>query len=258
MADLIPFATRQIGTDDIPTVDARDLYEYLAIETEYALWIRRVLKRAKLLENVDYIVFFKNDGNPKGGRPAHEHHLSFDAAKHIAMMSSAEKGHEARTYFIQKEKELEALKRNPAAILDAYPELRAIADLAVGTARARTEAEAAHRVAAQAQTEALQANANAQRAMETQLFYTVAEYVYINKLQAKIPENAYKACSDHLRCYCMDRNIPFRKVPVGGKRWDDEYGYHQSVYAEALPGWLKRRFAQQPLQVLHPTHQERD
>ena len=107
-----------------------------------------------------------------------------------------------------------------------------------------------------AEQQATQANANVQRAMETQLFFTIAEYVYVNKLHAQIPASAYKACSDHLRVYCLDHGIPFRKIPVGGKRWDDEYGFHISVYTEALPGWLKRRFAQTHLTVIHPVEKE--
>src|SRR5215813_382385 len=120
-----------------------------------------------------------------------------------------------------------------ASSLDRHPDLRATANLLLGLAEARDIAEAAKLAADEA-------NANANRALETQLFFTVAEYVYKEKLATKIPESAYRACSDFLRCYCEDRNIPFRRIPVGGKRWDDEYGFHHSVYAEALPGWIAR------------------
>lgn len=54
------------------------------------------------------------------------------------------------------------------------------------------------------QQQTIQANENAVRALEGQLFFTVAEYVYSNKLQHQVPENAYKAASDHLRAYCLD------------------------------------------------------
>jgi prophage antirepressor-like protein len=126
---------------------------------------------------------------------------------------------------------------------ERYPELRAIVELVEATAEARVMAE-------EAKATADRADANALRALETQLFFTIAEYVYVNRLHAQIPESAYKACSDHLRSYCLDQGIPFRKIPVGGKRWDDEYGFHISVYTEALPGWLKRRYAQAPLHLI--------
>jgi phage regulator Rha-like protein len=140
--------------------------------------------------------------------------------------------------------------------LDRYPELRAIADLVLSVAQARDLAQEAQVQAVRAQAQALEANATANRALEAQPFKTVAEYVFINKLERQLPETVYKACSDHLRLYCQDRNIPFRKIEVGGKRWSHEYGFHDSVYAEALPGWLKRRFAQQPLKMVPRTQED--
>jgi phage anti-repressor protein len=110
--DLIPFATRQIGNESVNTVNARDLYAYLGIAKQYGNWLKVQLKRAHLLENIDYEVFTLQGKNPLGGRPAQEHHLSFDAAKHVAMMSSATKGREVRNWFIQKEKELTALQQS--------------------------------------------------------------------------------------------------------------------------------------------------
>jgi len=68
--------------------------------------MRRAIKRAKLIENVHYTVYYQEVENPLGGRPALEHHLTFDAAKHIALMSPSAKGAETRDWFIAKEKEL--------------------------------------------------------------------------------------------------------------------------------------------------------
>lgn len=134
----------------------------------------------------------------------------------------------------------------PADPVEKYPELRAIRELIIATAEARDEALLARE-------EARKANANAHRALETQLFFTVAEYVYVNKLSAQLPESGYKACSDHLRVYCLDHNIPFRKQAIGGKRWTEEYAYHVGVYVDVLPSWLKRRYAQSTLHVLQPS-----
>lgn len=134
--------------------------------------------------------------------------------------------------------------------IDHHPDLRAIVTLATGLAEARDIADAAKAEAHQAQLAAAQANANATRAIETQSFFTVAEYICFERLQPKIPESAYKALSDHLRLYCLDNRIPFRRIPVGGQRWDDEYGFHISVYTEVLPGWLTRRYAQGTLSIV--------
>ena len=251
MTDLIPFASRHIGSQEVNTVNARDIHAYLGITKTYADWIKAQIRRAHLAENRDYVVFHQEVKNPQGGRPASEHHLTFDAAKHVAMMSSANKGHEVREYFIAKEKELTALT-SPAARLERYPELKAIVELVQSTAEARTIAEHAKHEAEEAKAEAAQANANAHRALDTQAFLTIAEYVYIEKLSTKIYKSDYRACSDMLRAYCMDNAIPFRKVSVGGKSWEDEFAFHVSVYAEVIPGWLKRRYAQATLHIIAP------
>ena len=106
MADLMPFAQRIFGNAQVNTVNARDLYAFLELSGDYNLWIRRAIKRANLSEHRDFEVYYQMVENSKGGRPAADHHLSFDAAKHVAMMSSADKGHEVREWFIAKEKEL--------------------------------------------------------------------------------------------------------------------------------------------------------
>lgn len=149
-------------------------------------------------------------------------------------------------------------KYEASSPLDNYPELRAIADLALGVAQARDLAHAAQLDAAEARAESRQANANAQRALETQLFFTVAEYVAFNKLTAKIRADEYRSVSDFLYAYCHPRGIPIRNIAVAGKSWKTEYGYHHSAYADALPGWLKQRFAQQPLTPVRNIKEERE
>lgn len=145
-----------------------------------------------------------------------------------------------------------AARQNPhPTILAQYPEMQAIVDQAHAVIALATKTAEARSIAESAQREAAKANANAARALDSQLFFTVAEYACFNHLHRQIPESAYKACSDHLRLYCMDNAIPFRRIPVGGKQWEDEYGFHVSVYTEALPGWLKRRYAQTDLQLVH-------
>jgi len=258
MKDLIPVTKRCIGDDTIPTVNTRDLYAYLELSGDYNRWIKSSLKKANLIENIDFIVYYTDVDNPKGGRPATEYHVTFDAAKHIGMMSSVTKGHEVRAYFIAKEKELMALQgQNYDTLLDRYPELKAIAEMAVALAKTKAIAEQAQEDALAAQVKAdkaeekaEQAQANAQRAIEGQAYYTVAEYIDIHGLKRQIPPSDYRALSDHLRLFCLDHNIPFRAIPVGGKAWAKENGYPIHLYEELLPNWLKRRYAQELLSIV--------
>jgi phage anti-repressor protein len=249
MPDLIPFATRQLGSDTVNTVTARDLHDYLDLTKDYTSWIKVQLKRAHLIENEDYIVFTQKVEGSLGGRPQSEYHLTFDAAKHVALMSNAAKGHEVRAWFIAKEKELAALTTAPKAS-ERFPELRAIAQLVEATAEARLLAEQAQARAQAAEVAAVRAESKADLALNSQAFFTIAEYVYINKLQRQLPESAYRAASDHLRLYCLDNRLPVRKQAVADKKWPDEYAFHEDTYAEAFVPWLARRSSQVSLRVM--------
>ena len=108
--ELIPFASRPIGDETVPTVDGQDIYAFLGLAKAYPTWIKTQIKRLKLVENRDYIVYSSEGTNPKGGRPAVDYHFTFDAAKHIGLIAGCNKGHDVREYFIAKEKELRALQ----------------------------------------------------------------------------------------------------------------------------------------------------
>jgi phage anti-repressor protein len=246
--DLIPITQRSFGQETVNTVSARDLYAFLGLTSDYSLWITRAIKRANLIENIDFIVFSQVLENPKGGRPAKEHHLTFDAAKHIAMMSSAEKGHAVREYFIAKEKELATLIGNP---VDHFPELRAIIELVQSTAQARLIAEKAQSDAIEAKADAAQAHILAQSALETQHYLTIREYVFINKLDRQMPPSTQTAYGRWLAGYCLEHGIPVRRIQVADRQYDTENGYHMGTMDATLHDWLLRRNGQPSLHLIH-------
>ncbi|MBF7694022.1 antA/AntB antirepressor family protein [Acinetobacter pollinis] len=84
-------------------VDARELHTMLEVKGDFTHWIKRRISQCKFEENFDYIVFVKNDGNLKGGRPTTEYIISVDMAKHLGMMERNSKGHEIRKYYIEQE-----------------------------------------------------------------------------------------------------------------------------------------------------------
>ena len=89
-------------------VSARELYEFLEVDTHFKDWIIRMIEYLDFQENIDYIVLLKNEQNPNslGGRPSKEYFLTIDAAKEISMLQRSEKGKEARKYFIECERKL--------------------------------------------------------------------------------------------------------------------------------------------------------
>lgn len=89
-------------------VSARELYEFLEVDTPLHKWIIRMIEYLELKENIDYIVTDKivQNSGLSGGRPSKEYFLTLDAAKEISMLQRSEKGKEARKYFIECEKKL--------------------------------------------------------------------------------------------------------------------------------------------------------
>lgn len=236
MHDLIPFVARTLGAETVHTVNARDLYAYLELTGEnYARWIARAIKRANLLENIDFVVFFQVEENPKGGRPASEYHLTFDAAKHVAMMSSAEKGHDVRAWFIAKEKELHASQyREIPQVRD--PAIQMLIDLAVRLDEARTLAA--------------EANTKATLALASQQWLTIREYTFLHSLERQLPESAKKAYGTYLTGYCLQHGIPVREMAIADRPYRSEHAYHVETIAKTLPAWLIRRESQPPLAIV--------
>jgi len=109
MNDIIKLDKRQIAGEEIQTVNARDLHEFLEVGRDFSNWIKDRIGEYVFNENEDYIVFAKIGENlPQGGRPAIEYHISLDMAKELAMVERTEKGRQARKYFIECENRLKA------------------------------------------------------------------------------------------------------------------------------------------------------
>lgn len=86
---------------DRPTVSARELHEFLEVETPYHKWFPRMADYG-FLEGQDFWTFLSES---TGGRPAQDAQLTIDMAKEICMLQRNEKGKQARQYFIQLEKD---------------------------------------------------------------------------------------------------------------------------------------------------------
>lgn len=115
----IPINERQIDGELIKTCDGRQLHAELGVAKDYTTWAKVQIKRARLVENRDYLLTQEGEQLASGTKWKSVYHFSIDAAKHIAMMSGTEHGHEVREYFIACErvaKGLPAKARIPYAI----------------------------------------------------------------------------------------------------------------------------------------------
>ena len=104
----------------VNSVDARNLYDWLDPGRDFSTWLREITTDPTWKAGVDFSVF--SEAPDSGSRqitgnlrrqPRVECALSIRVAKHVAMQSRTERGHEAREYFIA----CEAKANDPVALL---------------------------------------------------------------------------------------------------------------------------------------------
>ncbi len=103
-------------------VNAKELHQFLNIDTKFTMWIERRIEDYGFIENEDFEVFLKNGKNSKGGRPSKEYAITLDMAKELSMVERNEKGRQARRYFIECEKRLQTNLLSSATNLIALPQ----------------------------------------------------------------------------------------------------------------------------------------
>ncbi|WP_375621792.1 antA/AntB antirepressor family protein [Bartonella sp. AA97HXZ] len=127
MNTLIKITEQTIDQETVQTVNARELYTFLEVNSNFRDWIKNRIKEYGFLENKDFISFAKilakpnasqenqdfvsftqKRVKPKGGRPSTEYHITLDMAKELSMVERNEKGRQARRYFIECEKKLKS------------------------------------------------------------------------------------------------------------------------------------------------------
>lgn len=118
----IQIQNRQLGDELIKTCDGREIHAELGVSKDYTTWAKAQIKRARLVENRDYLLTQQGEQLPSGMKWKSVYHFTLEAAKHIGMMSGTDRGHEVREYFIACEriaKEAGALEQttNMAAAL---------------------------------------------------------------------------------------------------------------------------------------------
>ena len=129
MSALIEIKKELIGTENINSVDARELHSNLEVRKKFADWIKTQINTLHLEENIDYLtVPLKGNG---GRFSAVDYIITLDTAKHIAMASRTEKGKEVRKYFIEAEKKLNQLQPQEQNILPVLVEMAKVNQMLV-------------------------------------------------------------------------------------------------------------------------------
>ena len=91
-------------------VSARELYLFLSVDngSNFTKWAKINIEDM-FEQNSDYQSLRVN--GDKGGRPSTDYALTLDVAKEVSMMSKCAKGKQARKYFIDAEKQLQAISK---------------------------------------------------------------------------------------------------------------------------------------------------
>lgn len=85
------------------TLSARELHEFLEIQTRFNVWFPRMIEYG-FNENIDYRRVSQKCATLGGMQEKIDYEISLDMAKEIAMIQRNEKGRQARQYFIEVEK----------------------------------------------------------------------------------------------------------------------------------------------------------
>ena len=129
MNELIVIKQVTIGNDEINSVDARELHEFLELKEHFTEWINRYIKETNDYGFVINSDFCRSTCMAGNNRSIETFILSIDMAKEISMLSKTEKGKQARKYFIECERKLKEIQPEAFQLPKNFSEaLRMLAD----------------------------------------------------------------------------------------------------------------------------------
>ena len=118
MDELIPLQPQTINGNAVETVNARELHEFLESNRQFADWIKNRASESACIENQDFVRIPKK--MKANNATMFEYHIMLDMAKELSMVERNEKGKQARKYFIEFEKQLNAQQSQlPTTYLEA-------------------------------------------------------------------------------------------------------------------------------------------
>lgn len=126
MNSLITLHTQTINSQELNTVNARELHDFLEVKSKYYDWITKRIQDYGFQEGIDYICLTEkkvtqtSDGR-NGSANILSHHITLDMAKELSMVERNEQGKQARKYFIECEKQLnQVIPKSLPEALRAY------------------------------------------------------------------------------------------------------------------------------------------
>jgi anti-repressor protein len=96
-------------------VSARDLHTFLEVQTRFNDWIKIRIKDYDFIQNQDYTLVTEKivTNNPKNPTSIQtDYAITLNVAKELAMVERNDKGKQARQYFIDCERKLQAIQKS--------------------------------------------------------------------------------------------------------------------------------------------------
>lgn len=122
MNDIVKVNMAEISGNEVNSVNARELWEYLESKTQFADWIKSRIEKFGFTEGEDYILVSEKNETNNGYKK--DYIITIDMAKELAMVENNEKGRVVRKYFINVEKQFYSQKYSlPKTYKDALLEL---------------------------------------------------------------------------------------------------------------------------------------
>lgn len=225
----IPISERQIEGEPIKTFDGRDLHGDLGVSKDYTSWAKAQIKRARLVENKDYLKLTQKGELSATGQTRHEYHFTIEAGKHISMMSGTDRGSEVREYFL----ECERRARTSAVSSVKDPQIAAvILALTRVDAVEQEQKRQADELARIAENVAV---IEARTQPENKHFTVMG---YANLMGQSV--DVHTAATLGKRCAALSRQRGMVIGDVSDPRFGTVHSYHESVLQEVLPGILKK------------------
>lgn len=113
MNEIIALSAANIGGEQIPTVNARDLHAFLGVKTEFKDWIARRIKDFSFVENTDFCSFLSESS---GGRPSKEFSVSLGMAKELAMVKCERQASPPLLHRVRKDREGQGYRSGAAGL----------------------------------------------------------------------------------------------------------------------------------------------
>lgn len=106
MNEIIKIEVSNVGSEEVQTVNARDLHEFLESKQDFSTWIKNRINQYNFIEDQDFTTCSTEKWSSSGTKYIIEYHISIDMAKELSMVERNERGKQARQYFIECEKKL--------------------------------------------------------------------------------------------------------------------------------------------------------